>query len=386
MANLPLEIIELIISHISAHEDLYTCLFINKYFYRATLPVLWHSPKSVLSNGKTVYLRYRHVYQCGTSSDSLGFFGVSNRHHIRRLSFNGAVAMFEITQFLPLIPLLTELVLDYVRTNDKKMDVVARRCRHLQRITLRSLRWVSPKTIVSLARHCPRLTGISLSDCPNISANALLPLLESNGLDQLTVGGGSLFETKEDASKSDFEKIFINVLSSYMSTSMTKPLTELYNPSFILEWAGLIRSINNEWALRLTELCLYDIDDETLLIPLLETHTRLESLTLTLCHLGLKTLTAIARSLFKLRQLDLSGSHGFSSVNLKNMVKLGCPNLGLLVLVDCQRASKDFAMTGPVDRLHRADLGRLRWEPDIPPRLRVSRIPRPLRPLHTTQA
>jgi hypothetical protein len=386
MANLPLEIIELIISHISAHEDLYTCLFISKYFYRAALPVLWHSPKGILSNGDTAYLHYRHVYQCGAYSDSLGFFGVSNRHHIRRLSFDGTVAMFEITQFLPLIPLLTELVLDYMMADDEQMDVVARFCRHLQRITLRSLQWISSETIVSLARHCPRLTGISLFECPAITANALLPLLESNGLEQLTVGGVPLFETKMELFYEQYMITLAYFLSEHSSPPMRTPLTEPYNPAFVLEWAGLIRSSNNEWALRLTELCLYDIEDETLLIPLLETHTRLESLTLTLCCLGRKTLTAIARSLFNLRRLDLSGSRGFSSLSLKNMLKLGCPNLSLLVLTDCQTASRDFAMTGPVDRLHRADLGRLRWEPDIPARLRESRIPNPVRPLHTTQA
>jgi hypothetical protein len=352
MVDLPLEIIESITSHISTHGDLYTCLFISKQFYRATLPVLWRSPKRVLSKTTITFSHYPHVYQCGAFSDSLGFFDVSNRHHIRRLFFGGAVQLVQITQLLPLIPLLTELVLSRVSMVDENMDVVARCCRHLQRITLHSLAWISSGAIVSLAEYCSQLTGLSITGCPGIRAHGLLPLLKTNGVEQLTVGEVP-FESEDDLSFDAGDIQFLPVATQFYYLTLTSPGAERYNGTFIFDWICLMQS-SSEWALQLTELCLYDIDDETLLVPLFETHTCLESLTLASCHLEPKTLTAIARSLFKLRRLDLSGSRGFSAHDLKTMLRLGCPKLNLLVLTGCQ--------TMTVDRFHRADLER--WVQD----------------------
>ncbi|SAM03205.1 hypothetical protein [Absidia glauca] len=353
MVNLPLEIIELVLSHISTYGDIYTCLFISKHFYRATLPVLWHSPKRILSNGRAISSHYRHVYQCGAFSDSLGFFGVSNRHHIRQLFFGGAVQLVQITQLLPRIPLLTELVLSRLDMIDENMDAVARCCRHLRHITLHSLEWISPGAIVSLAQYCSQLTGISLADCPGIKAYALLPLLKTNGVKQLTVGEVPI-ESQEDICFDAGDIRLLSAATQFYYSTLTSPGAKDYSTPFIADWTCLMQ-FSSEWALQLTELCLHDIDDETPLVPLLETHVCLESLTLAFCHLGPKTLTAIARSLCDLRQLDLSGSYDFSAHNLKTMLKLGCPKLNLLVLTGCQ--------TMTVDRLHRADFER--WEPDM---------------------
>ncbi|SAM03209.1 hypothetical protein [Absidia glauca] len=272
-------------------------------------------------------------------------------------SIFGAVRICHITQLLPLIPLLTELVLSRVFVKDEDMDEVARCCRHLQRITLHSLHFISKETIVSLSRYCSQLTGISLSKCSNITAYALLPLLKTNGLKKLTVGGVPIESEESRFKVGDTSGVPMDTLFWMSMSRLQGP----YNVPFIVDWTSLIQSNSSEWALQLTELCLNDIDDETLLMPLLETHTRLESLRLASCRLGTPTLTAIARSLFNLRQLDLSGSRGFSAHNLKTMLKLGCPKLGLLVLTYCQAANKDLAMT--VDRLYRADLER--WVPDM---------------------
>ncbi|SAM03207.1 hypothetical protein [Absidia glauca] len=353
MVNLPLEIIESIISHISTHGDLYTCLFINKHFYIATLPVLWHSPKRILSSPASVFSQYRHVYQCGASSDILGLFGVSNRHHIRRLFIGGSGPVSLIPLFQPLTRFLTELVLSQMFLDDENMDAVARCCRHLQRITLHLLDWISWKTIVSLSRYCSQLTGISLTECPKIKAYTLLPLLKTNGLKQLTVGEVP-FEYEEDLCFVSTRTWHKRVPTRLHDGTMTTRMKKFDHFSFITDWTCLMQS-SSEWALQLTELCLHDINDEKCLIPLIETHTRLELLKMTSCRLGPKTLTAIARSLFDLRHLDLSGSRRFSAHNLKTMLKLGCPKLDLIVLIGCQ--------TMTVDRLHRADFER--WEPDM---------------------
>jgi hypothetical protein len=177
-----------------------------------------------------------------------------------------------------------------------------------------------------------------------------------NGLKELTVGEVPIESEESFFKVGDTCGVPVDTQFSISMSRLQGP----YNVPFIVDWTSLMQS-NNEWALQLTELCLNDVEDETILMPLLETHTRLESLKLAFCLLGPKTLTAIARSLFNLRQLDLSGSRGFSAHNLKTMLKLGCPKLSLLVLGGCQAGNKDLAMTS--DRLYRADLER--WEPDM---------------------
>ncbi|CAO3601082.1 unnamed protein product [Absidia cylindrospora] len=44
MTQLPQEIVSLIVLHLSSKPDLYNCTFINKAFYHAANPLLWHTP------------------------------------------------------------------------------------------------------------------------------------------------------------------------------------------------------------------------------------------------------------------------------------------------------------------------------------------------------
>ncbi|SAM03213.1 hypothetical protein [Absidia glauca] len=337
--NLSLELLVLIIEKVTAHGDLYTCLFVNSSFYKAALPALWHSPKPHYYNKAAEVLYTNYSYIVDSHPDRLGLFAVPNVHHIRALSF-GKIGRF--TPPLRLFPLLlrtfllTDLALTTVRVRDDDLSLVTWSCRHLQRITLHNLPDITGKSIMHLTQHSRRLTGVSLDACPSITAHSLLPLLETNRLTHFTLGA----------------------FTTFVRFAMSLDTNDLYSTAFLREWMALAKG---DWVRRLSDFGIwYSIEDW---VPFLTTHTFLESLTLKSCGVNKALLDAIGKHQPHLRRLDLTYSFGFSSRELRNFVRQSSSSqLSSVILTDCHLT--DRADTKPVS-LDRAAIERIRQQANV---------------------
>jgi hypothetical protein len=334
--NLSLELLALIIEKVTAHGDLYTCLFVNSSFYKAALPVLWHSPKQFYYNkaAKVLYTNYSYINQ--SHPDRLGLFAVPNVHHVRALSFGKSSQPLRLFPLLLRTISLTDLALITVKVHDDDLSLVTLSCRHLQRITLHNLADLTGKSILHLTQRCPRLTRVSLDACPGITAHSLLPLLETNRLTHFTLGA----------------------FTTFVRFSMSLDAHDLYSTAFLREWMALAKG---DWVHRLADFGIwYSIEDW---VPFLTTHTCLESLTLKSCGVNKALLDAIAQHQPRLRRLDLTYSFGFSSRELRNFVKhSSCSELSSVILTDCYLTDRTAAKPVSLDR---AAIDRIRQQANV---------------------
>lgn len=157
--DLPIEIMSKILSLLNK-QDNYRCLFVNRYFYSASLLELW----------KVVQIQSREKFeQCihGLNSSKLHI-----GNSIIRFTVEYDMKDKELLTVLPLIPNLEILhLLNGTLLTDKSITQVPSCCKRLKGFKIDDSS-ISDQSTHCLAR-CHRLEKLYISRCHNLTSNAL---------------------------------------------------------------------------------------------------------------------------------------------------------------------------------------------------------------------
>ncbi|KAI8330621.1 hypothetical protein BC941DRAFT_440323 [Chlamydoabsidia padenii] len=311
MNRLPLELVELILSHIKKHSDLYQCTLVNKSFYLTTIPHLWHTPWAFHRQGHNQRatstllknLQWAH-HQHRIDSIPLG-------HHIRQLCFTFRDSSTHILLLVSHTPFV-ESVFIRARLSDQHMDRMAQLCPRLVKLELVALSKLSDQAMESLARHCPRLEQLTLTFCEGLTTNALLVLKEC-GLKRLTITGNHWWRSATHLG------LFHQLTHLSLSTGISP--TSLTMTSSIGDW------LPTDDLLQLQELTLTGFGDpDGMLVAFIQNHPCLVALRLIQCRLDGSLVDAIVKYANNLERLDLDYSQGVSADGLQQLIK-HCPRL-----------------------------------------------------------
>lgn len=333
VGDLPLELLQLIIGYVGGRVSIYPCLYVNKIFYQATIPILWHTPR------RTIWY-YHHDLKApsllGCLEQSSSLHSIPLGHHMRYLSFRNCNDLDSVVQLLLLAPLLDDLTLYGMQVRDEHIEQIAQHCPQLRQVSLQHSDTISDLSIILLARHCRHLRHLTLAACPKLSPGALMELKYS-ALESLQINHCEGLEREEIALYIRFFNK-LTLLSMDKSQNMDAFTRQLLpapgDPDDFIPLALLTKfSISN--AQKTTE-------DSGSLISFIQTHPLLESVTLSNCVVDYAALVALANFLPRLHFLDLSGSSGVSSKGLWHVI-MSCPKLNFVKLRGCNIHQRHFS-------------------------------------------
>ncbi|SAM03648.1 hypothetical protein [Absidia glauca] len=353
---LSLDVIQLILTQITSKTDLYQCIFINKLFYKATIPRLWHSlgvpakqrSRIISTTRGDTTTRVLKCLQLARNDSCLNPIPLG--HHIRHLTISSSFKVKSVVSLLQLAPMVEHLHLSTTMTDTDMKRIVVYLTR-LQTLVLAADR-ITDKTMDALAAHCPRLTHLDLSSCLRLTCNTFLALakcplesLKINDCERL-LKGASHARHLDTLTRLDIWQCsagpFIHSLFDPTQPPVLPLLTHISVDSLAPEEDD-------------SEDDAY-LGDDSWLAPFFKTHPHLESIHLAACVYDQDALDALHR-LPRLKKISFDESSGISSQDVRQVI-YNAPLLDSLDLEECRFPRRCFPECNDEEFRQVYDLGK----------------------------
>ncbi|KAI8384248.1 uncharacterized protein BYT42DRAFT_561878 [Radiomyces spectabilis] len=316
--ELPTELLSLILTFLD-QSDCYACALVSKQFYAASIPVLWRAP--VLHH--SALAQFFHCLE--QAQPKLGTF-------VRLFRIDSPYVLDDRTCLLLLrsVPNLeTLLIYESQDLTDKSLSQLSRYCPQLEELYLDGVN-ISYRSIhhLSLCRHLRKLT---LQSCPNLLPITLFPLANCP-IEYLDIASSRWLDAENTA---------FDLRSFHHLTHLDVVCCRSVCSRFLHH----ISTPHEDGTMPLANLRYFsvggsdDIDDEAL-ITFVQSHARLEQLTILMCAVTDLSLGAIQR-LSNLRHLDISYCVGVTANGVRQVVH-ACPLLEMIGLKNTGILKTDF--------------------------------------------
>ncbi|KAI8330613.1 hypothetical protein BC941DRAFT_440301 [Chlamydoabsidia padenii] len=171
--QIPLELLRLVMTHVTDNNDLLQCTLVNKHFYAAANPRLWHSPVYEKAPHKYTPIRVLKCLQLDNSCPHL--HPVHLGTYVRNVSFtnicnSGGDSSYDLLSLLKWTPKVEEITLEGNGITDLDMNNIVRLCPKITTLTLLNMDNIT-NDVFRLFDH---LTSVTLKNCNRLSNRALM--------------------------------------------------------------------------------------------------------------------------------------------------------------------------------------------------------------------
>ncbi|CAJ0873538.1 5295_t:CDS:2, partial [Entrophospora sp. SA101] len=344
--NLP-ELLELILHFLAIDKSLYTALFVNRFWYRCSAPLIWRNIElkgNDLQHGHYFPDDYNYCKKDRTRLEKFLDIICGDKKPIYRsslthlkLTYYHSISHKIIKSIVDSCPNIIHL--DFKSSegfSDKALIIIAESYPNLKYLNLWDNKLITDKGLSTIAQLCYKLEYLNISFCKSITDESLIKIAEScQNLEEFYFSEARWITDKSISCViNQCPKLrCLDIAFSRGKIEDTSLLTRRSLSMEYLDFSGVMAYLNDDF-----------------IVAIIRSSPNLKHFDISGNDIGNDPIEAIAHTCHKLEYLELDGNDFITNSSICNVIR-SCPKLQHLALAYCKLSNatiREIARSCPI--------------------------------------